>query len=428
MKSPDQANTEDRDRNTVDQRALILGTLNGSLAKDLILGTFVVTFAVQVLGMSGGAVSAMLAIVPLIIVLRYPVLDLLRTYPKMAVLRASRWLMLACITTLIVLPTHAITLPVLVSVGVLFVLGNDFLQNAVWMNVIAEVSTHADRGRFLGRLRTWKQVTNMMFALFAFLLVGERMERGEFTVLLAIVGVLLVNSLVWYRRVPDRSAPDPIPSGKGQLRSILLRHPMLRGPLAMALIGNVIFWPTLVVFLVGHLSADADLIMLTVAATITGSIVSEWVWGVAADGFGLRRIYTIYMLGSIAVLPLLFLIPDFAQVDGRRELFGAIILLMFSFLRGVLEAGNQMAAALHRARFLDRPDGFHAINVLTAVQHLFVAGLLAIGGVLLVAGSPVAAPADGLVWHDTFRIVSAGMIASAALLGLIFVRHIRDLR
>ena len=68
---------------------------------------------------------------------------------------------------------------------------------------------------------------------------------------------------------------QPVPSGRGKLFTLLRGHPMLRGPLAMVLIGAVILRPKLIVFFFGHLHADADLMGLSVVATMAGSIAGS---------------------------------------------------------------------------------------------------------------------------------------------------------
>ncbi|MEP5758825.1 MAG: hypothetical protein ABJ327_05815 [Litoreibacter sp.] len=191
----------------LDQTYLVRGTLNGSLAKDLLLGPFIVAYAVQVLDLSNAQLTWFLSSIPLLVLFRYPFLDVIRQYPRITVLHWARYIQMSCLIALLLLPTDWVTLFVLFAVASWFVFGNEFLQNAVWMNLVAEVSEKRDRGQFLGRLRTWKQATNMSFALIGFVLVGEKLSEGEFRVLLLIVLLLLINSRFWYGKIAPTAPP-----------------------------------------------------------------------------------------------------------------------------------------------------------------------------------------------------------------------------
>lgn len=410
------------------QSVLIRGTINGSLAKDMMLGPLIVAFAVQIAGFSNGQISWFLSLVPLLVVARYPFLDMIRHVPRIAVIRWSRLIQLSCMVALFVLPLDWITLPVLVGLALWFVFGNEFLQNAVWMNLVAEVTTRADRGRFLGKLRTWKQATNMAFLLIGVLLVGDQIDRTEHRILLVIVMALLVNSLLWYRLVPNTAPPAQVGgfAGRGQFRRIVTRSPLMRRPLALTFVGAVLHWPILIVYVVGTLHLPADLLLLCVAASMFGSIVSEFVWGSIGDRLGYRFIFMASFAGAVALYPLLLLVPDYAVADpgGRDWTIGTGALLLFHVLRGILNAGQAMASSMYRAHFLDDADGFHALNILTMLNGLFMAGLTALGGLILVALATTPPEPVGPIFIDRFRLITITLMIAAALAGLRLSRGI----
>lgn len=404
------------------QTFLVRGTVNGSLAKDLILGPFIVAYAVQVLGYSNGEISWFLSLIPLLILARYPFLDVIRNVPRITVIGWSRYVQLSCLVALFVLPPDLVSLPVLVLIGVCFVFGNEFLQNAVWMNLVAEVSHHRDRGRFLGKLRMWKQATNMSFALFGFVLVGDSLSKGEFNILLVGVALLLVNSLFWYAKLPARApaADQGAFQGRGQSLNILRTHPLMRRPLVMTFLLAVQQWPILIVFVVGTLHLPANLLMLTVVATMTGSIVSEVFWGKRVDQVGIGNVFKWCFAGTLALYPLLLFVPDYAQIvtGSAQYVWGTVLLLIFYFCNGVLAAGQMMAISIYRAAYLDQPGGFHALNLLMAINQLFLAALTALGGFLLVQLAVPDAMQWGAIWVDPFRLATLTIVLTAVVAGL----------
>ena len=94
-------------------------------------------------------------------------------------------------------------------------------------------------------------------------------------------------------------------------------------------------------------------------------------------------------------------------------------MLIFYFATGVLNAGHQMAMSMYRAQFLDQQSGFHALNVLTAVNQLVVAALTGIGGIILVV---LAEPTQVT---DVFRVVTVVIMTATIVFGLWVTHGIR---
>ena len=393
------------------------------------LGAFVVAFAVQILGYSNEQISWFLSLIPLVVLLRYPFLDKIRQFPRVRVLLWSRYIQLSCLIVLAILPLDWITVPLLLALAAWFVFGNEFLQNAVWMNFIAEVSSSQDRGRFLGRLRTWKQGTNMSFAIIGFFLVGSHLSRGEHQILLFIVMALLLNSIIWYSKLPINAPAETLTnfSGKGQFWYIIQNSPMMRRPMVLTFLNAVLSWPVLIIYVVGSLHLPANLLMLTVVAQMLGSIISEYGWGVLSDRFGIKLTYKVYFAGTLLLCPLLFLLPDFGHIDnGSTEWWiGTTILLSFYLLKGVLDAGHLMASSIYRAWYVDQAGGFHAINILTAANQFSTAMLTGIGGYLLVSLEGAQSDWIGGIPIDNFRVVTIAIMVLGCVTGLWISQGIR---
>ncbi|WP_179381103.1 hypothetical protein [Jannaschia marina] len=414
------------------QGHLIRSTFMGSLSKDMVVGPYLTAFAVQVLLLSNGKISLFLAVLPLVVLLRYPFLDRIRGLPRQRVTLASRAVQLACLLLLLVLPQEALGLPGLIAIAVLFTFGNEFLQNAVWTNFVAEVAARGDRGRFLGRLRTGKQAFALLFALFGFFLVGETLDRAEHRILLLVVIALLLNSVFWLLRVPATAPPVQMRgfSGRGQFWSTVRHSPLMRRPLAIAVLSGVLTWPILNVYLLGVLNLPANLLMLMTVAWMLGPIFSVFLWGRQADALGERRIFRVYFLGALAALPLLLLVPDFAAVaSGSAAWWGGVAAVLgMQFVTGILLAGHLMATTMYQARYVTEGAGFHALNILTLLTQLAGAGIVALGGVILTAttGDGAGAVPLGPIWVDGFKAASIGLQALACLLALRVVRGIPD--
>ena len=76
---------------------------------------------------------------------------------------------------------------------------------------------------------------------------------------------------------------------------------------------------------------------------------------------------------------------------GPQWITGIGALLVFEFLRRVLSPGQTVAKSLLLSQFANNRDGFHAIDILSALTQLMTAALTALGGLLCsvgVAGIP----------------------------------------
>jgi len=416
------------------QQQLIRGTLIGSLSKDMLVGDFFVAFAIQVLLFSNEQVSWFLALLPLAVLLRYPFLDKIRKVPRVRITLMARSIQLFCVGMLIALPTNAISIPVLFGVALLFVFGNEFLQNAVWTSLLTEFTLERTRGKFIGQLRTWKTASALAFALFAFFFVGEELDRFEHRILLCIVFALLAYSFLCFTKVPQIRPPKSVlnHSGRGKLLETIKTSELLRLPLAMTFVQSVMSWPILIVFLVGNLNLPANLLALYLAVAMAGPIATSYLWGLIADRFGIRPIYFINFAGTALIFPLLLFVPDFKLVDaGSLQWYlGIAALFTFQFAISSLFAAQMMANSILHSRYVSKDSGFHAFNLLTAGMQLFKAGLVALGAILLstlndTTAIAAKAPSTKLLWIDPFRLSTIGIIVVCSLVGIMLSTKIR---
>ncbi|MEP5758826.1 MAG: hypothetical protein ABJ327_05820 [Litoreibacter sp.] len=194
---------------------------------------------------------------------------------------------------------------------------------------------------------------------------------------------------------------------------------MMRRPLALTFVNAVLHWPILLVYVVGSLHLPANLLMLTVVASMLGSIVSEIYWGRRADARGIRHVFLLFFAGSFALYPILLFIPDYATTPtgSKQYIIGTVLLLTFYFLRGVLDAGHLMAASMYRALYLNDAGGFHAVNLLTALDRLFTAVLTAVGGIILVGFADQHITQWGVLWIDPFRMITIVVMALTIAIG-----------
>ena len=407
----------------------------GDVPRSLLVGPYFVAFAIQVLGLSNAQITLFLSLIPLIVLGRYPFLDVIRQMPRIYPTLVARANSVFWLAMFLVLPTDWFSLPLLLGIATVFLVGNEYLQNAVAPSLINEITTRSDRGAFFGRMRTAKMVPAFGFALVGFLYVGDTMDRGEHRVLLVIAIGLATYALFWMSRIPANPPPDAVRNsvGRGQFWRILSTSPLLRRPLALLLVDKVRTWPIMAVYLIGTLNLPANMIMLQVLVGMLGGICSVFLWGKQADRTGFRPIYKTYFLASMLIFPLIFLVPDFATVPAYETqwLVGIGALMIYTFIGAVLAAGHDIAASMYHTNYVNGPNGLHAMSILTMFASLGQSALTALGGALLIVLARgelqnLSASGDSLIWIDPFRVTTLLIITAFCALGWWIARGIPD--
>ena len=407
------------------QTRIVRASYLGMILKDMMVGGMMIMFATHVLGYTSGQSSILTALAPLILLARYPFLDVVNRLPRFNVMFWGRVIQIVLILLLLVIPPEMLTLWVMLPIASAFVISNEFLLNAVFLPAVTEVTNERERGAFLGRLRSTTQTFGLIYNLGILLIVGDILEHGEHRILLLVALVGLANALLWL--APLKDTPErqfPARSGR-TIMNVLGTSPLMRRPLAISLIKSIWEWPILIIYLLNGLNMPAYIMSLFIVLRSIGAITAVRFWGRQADRKGFRATF-IYSFGlALALYPILFFIPDFAQIADQSFAFygGVFAVSVFAFFMGILTAGQNVANTLYFTAHLKEGQGFYALNLLTALTTVFLSALTALGGIALVklegAGLVTAHPLlGGLLWTDTFRILLIAFLSILLLIGL----------
>ncbi|MGX9419236.1 hypothetical protein ACWU4D_18025 [Vibrio sp. WJH972] len=312
-----------------------------------------------------------------------------------------------------------------------FLIGNEFLQNSVASSLINEITSKSDRGLFLGRFRTVKMIPAFGFTLFGILYIGDEMTREEHRIMLIAALLLSVFSLNFMRKIPATPPPKAVSDsvGRGRFLKIVTTSPLLKLPLLLEGIKKVLNWPIFGLFLIGYLNLPANIFFLYLLSQMSGPFLSVFFWGKRADITGFKSIYLTVFLATIALTPLIFLIPDFDAIPymGPQWIVGVSALIIFGFLQNTLKSGHGIASSMYHTQFLNKADSFHAVNILTMFGAFMQSAITALGGYFLIIttnNNVNIISNEGFIWIDSFRIFSIGIIIIACLLGIFLSRRI----
>lgn len=408
------------------QMRLIRASYIGMLLKDMMISGMMIMFASHVLGYTSGQTSFLTAVAPLVLLARYPFLDVVNRLPRFRVMLAARIIQLFCVFALFIIPREHLTVPVLMPLAAIFVVTNEFLLNAVFIPTVSEITEPTERGAFLGRLRSRLQTVGLIYNMGILIFVGEELSSKEHRVLLLICIGMLINSIYWL--APLRDTPKrQFPSRKHRsLWNVITTSPLMRRPLAISLVKSLWEWPILLIYLLNAMSMPAWLMSLFIVSRTLGVISSVNFWGRQADRIGFRRTFLYSFGAALGLFPFLLLIPDFAQITNGSPayFFGVAAIGIFAFFMGVLTAGQNLANTLYFTAHLKEGQGFYALNLLTATTTVFLSGLTALGGYALVTleNSGLATAASkfgGMIWVDSFRVLLILSLSVLLVVGLI---------
>lgn len=416
------------------QTRLVRAFFIGMILKEMMVGGLMVMFASHVLGFSSGEISLILTLAPLWLVLRYPFLKWVDRLPRFKVLISARLIQVVCVLVLFFLPDAWITPWFLLLLSSIFVFSNEFLLNAVFINTVTEITKSDERGRFLGRLRSRLQSMGLLFSTGVAFFVGEHMSSAEHKVLLVMCLALLINAIFWLWPLHDTPPRPPAPKDQRQFWQVLRYSPLLRRPLILSLIKSLWEWPIVILYMLNSLAMPANIVATFTIVRALGAIVSVTAWGKWADKIGFKRVFIVSFYGAFLLYPMLFLLPDYAQVSvqSTQGLAGLVALLLFGFFSGVISAGQNVGMTLYFTEHLEGGKGFYAINLLSALTQLFLSGLTALGGLLMVyLDSSGLAGANsilgGFIWIDPFRIILLITLFALLLFGLYLACGIKTL-
>lgn len=407
------------------QTRLVRAFYIGMILKEMMVGGLMVMFASHVLNFSSGEISLILTLAPLWLVFRYPFLKWVDNLPRFKVLISARLIQVACVLVLLCLPNSWVTPWLLLLLSSIFVFSNEFLLNAVFINTVTEITHSKERGRFLGYLRSRLQSVGLLFSVGVAFFVGEQMQSTEHQILLVMCLVLLINAIFWLWPLHDTPPRAPAPREQRQFWQVLRYSPLLRRPLILSLIKSLWEWPIVILYMLNSLAMPANIVTTFTIVRALGAIISVTAWGKWADNVGFKRVFISSFYGAFLLYPLLFLLPDYAQIDksSMQGLIGLIAVISFGFFSGVISAGQNVGMTLYFTEHLEDGKGFYAINLLSAFTQLFLSALTALGGLLMVylESSGLAGARSmfgGFIWIDPFRAILVATLFALLLLGL----------
>ncbi len=381
------------------QRRIIYAISLSNVTFPIACGSIMMLYANDVLRFSPAQISGVLAALPLVALLRLPLLGKIRKLGLARTASISAMSVAAVLGLLIAIPADWLSakgsiLPFM-SLIICLSIGIRVGMFAVQQPLIRSVTTSDDRGAFFGKMRTvWMSLSALVLISLP-LFVGKNITEFQYKVLLAISTLGMLNYAFWTWLIPE--PPSESNNGKGRktgyFRSMLetiKKSPLLKRPLLLVLILTIILIPVYVVYLRRVLNVPAGFVTLFIAAGAFGSAASVLLWGKIADTLGFRPMLGGLIIINISLVPLQLLLKPFpvetAMVWTKLDLPQSItllVLLIKGLSGGALLAGINMAMTTIQHHHVTNRDSLEAMNIWSLTVMLVTSGISLFHGLFL---------------------------------------------
>ena len=363
------------------QRYALLTNLFLDTVNTVVLGGMMMLYANDVLKYEPTRIASVLAIIPLMALLRLPLLHRIRKSGKIQSLVSADVTCLVIVLFLIAIPASVFQnrywlfiIPIVV-----FAFSRQLGAATVWQPLMRDITTNHDRGVFFSRMRFSFMAVSSISSVLIASWIGKEITEQQYKWLLAVAALGVLNHLIWVRKIPeltmtDDDAPEKRISGGRRLLQVAKTSPLLRRPLLLFIVLFLTGMPLFIIYLKQMLNVPSNFISFYVFLVTLGSALSFLVWGKVADAIGFRPMLIGLLALSLLVTPLLLFIPPMSSTAtgfadaSSSDLYVMTLLGLYGFLQGAIGAGMGIATISIEHFHVKSDDSLEAMNIAQGLQ------------------------------------------------------------
>lgn len=424
------------------KRDILFGNLFAPVSTNIVAGQYMMLFASDVLKFNPMSIATVFALIPIVSILRIFLVRHVRRFGRIRAYITGRVVQCSVVLFLLVLPFNYLSLTLLTGLLMTFLAAQHLGTGMVWSSIIRDITTTADRGRYLGRLQFAFTTATLIVSGGVILLVGNSITGPQYRILLAVALVGLANACFWAIRIPDRSTSDTSTFSRETARRrsfrYILRHsPLLRLPVLVSLLATAASLPLAIVYFRQVLNVSADLVSLYVFTLTLGQVLFYYIWGQMADTMGFRPMLIGLLALTATTFPIIFFVPSFppealsTAAESSQTLIGIGALLLLGLSNGILTSGILIVSTSIQHHHVRPEDSLEALNVFSIFQISFQAIVLFLSGLFLthvVIPIGVHPVWNGIIYFDAYKIYAAVIGPLLLLLSIPVAKRLPNLR
>jgi len=424
------------------QHRALLSNLFGGLINYIVQGAIMMLFANDVLRLSPRRIASVIAIAPLLSIIRFVLIGPIQKIGYIRIILLSSGIQVLLIAALIVLPVHLLSFPLFLSFMLLFMASSQLGTGVVWQPLLRDITTNDDRGQFFSRMRfTFSSFTTLTTISIPFL-IGQQITEWQYKILLCVALLGTINRMLWVRRIPTIHLPNSTQQQKQTFSlkaiwNVARTSRLLRLPLLISILVSIVAFPLYVVYLKQLLHIPSNIISIMLFTTALGTSLSFLIWGKIADAIGYRPMLTGLIIIFIAAIPLeLFIAPlpsSWGGIDAMdiQNLITIGLILLKGFLNGAILAGIGISTTSINHYYVNRNDSLIAMNIYSFIL-LVINSLLSLSAGFLM--QDIALPAgsqsffNNLLHFDWVKGFHFFIVAPFQIIALILLHKLPNTR
>ena len=420
------------------QRNVIRAQLLARVIMYITTGAMMQLFANDVLGYSPMRIASILAIIPMVAFIRFPILSKIRRLGYVKIMVISSLCKLAVIVAMMLIPLSSLSFAIYLSLLILFSIAGQLGGGTVWQPLLRDITTNDNRGHFFARMRfTFTLTTMIMTAVIPFF-IEDSITVGQYRVLLGIALLGLVNYIFWIRRVPELEISQEKGSNtaKGEFRNLLKvfrSSKLLKRPLFIFFCFQFSLFPIIILYFRQMLNIPSSLITIYTFMTIAGAALSLLTWGRIADAIGFKPMLISLCIVSIMLSPIYLLLRPISSSwqgfagAGMGDIISVIVLFVSGLLYGAVQSGAGIAMVSIQHIHTTSEDSLPAMSIFSFIMVLIAALQSMLNGFFL---EKIAIPAGTLwVFKDIIQVdyIKLYLIIGAAFFQILIIMAVRKM-
>jgi len=344
----------------------------------IVSGAIMMLYANDVLHFSPKRIASILAFIPLVAILKLALLNQVRRFGRVRTLTVTTTVQLFIVLLLLLIPAADLTFRLFLVLLVVYFLARELGAFNVWQPILRDITSHADRGIFFGRMRSIFTIVALIVIGATSAFIGSAITEVQYKILLGIAAFGLANDIFWIRKIPDRE-PETLATGKQAAANVFVRilkvirsSPLLRRPLMVIILLRVCEVPIMAIYLRQMLFIPSNMVSLYILARTIGMALSFIIWGKISDAIGFKPMTMGLLTIAIVISPLYLLIGPLPQGVAWQMLdLGGLVtitaLLVVGLFSGGLVAGFGIVFISIQHHYTQQEDSLEAMNVFVTV-------------------------------------------------------------
>lgn len=419
------------------QRAALLSNIWIPSLQLIMMGPIMMLFASDVLQLKASSIAAIIGFAPLLVILRFPLLPLIRRFGLRRTLVCTDASYLFIIAALMFLPLEYLSFGVLLLCLMMYKVAQVLGPTTVWQPLMRDITTNKDRGRFFARMRFCFTVVTLLVSAAMTFMIGDSISRGEYNVLLGISFFGVLNRMFWSSRIPERDYADSEQKRRKSLWSIAKESRLLRRPLLVVALLTLSNVPVFVVYLRQCLGVPANMVSAFMFMGTLGSVLSMILWGRIADAIGFKPMLIGLIIMTCCLAPSLLLVAPIEDAQASwatisdADLLSYGVLLLNGLIGGAMAAGTGIAStsiqhAHTRSHYsLEEMAVFSVLVLACQSISTFIAGYVIESWVKPSGSQALMGGTFQWDWMKVYIIVIGNGLSLLALVMLIKLQNIR---